>query len=363
MAAAKPKKTYKPVKSFAVKKKAKQAKQVLLAVLIGGVLLGGLALAFANTRKSQDVRSDASGGTRVCALTFRNKKCSNAGSYPSRSLSTSAFASNISTVPCKDHGAESTVGVPNSLYQLLVNRVNGEPDNWPNGVQSSERSCWIEPNFVPQPTSAGSTPVSGSNDEQIRIGGTIFACDGSRLANVPVKAFDNTVSTDAQGKWQITKNTRVIANEMYEFTVVAGKDVTSTHATTYTPRSAAPQFAKVNAGCGKIACDYKPSATSNSRGYSVNKYQFGTDLATYRKWFVTSTSAPNPLLGFDFKPVDCAFPASANITVTAQPAAGGGVTVNARIAPKAGLSVSKAQFAYRKKGATAWEASKLKNGV
>jgi hypothetical protein len=35
--------------------------------------------------------------------------------------------------------------------------------------------------------------------------------------------------------------------------------------------------------------------------------------------------------------------------------------VNARITPKAGLSVSKAQFAYRKKGATAWEASKLKN--
>lgn len=242
---------------------------------------------------------------------------------------------------------QNPLGVPNSLYQLLVNRVNGEPDNWPNGVQSSERSCWIEPNFVPQPTSAGSTPVSGSNDEQIRIGGTIFACDGSRLANVPVKAFDNTVSTDAQGKWQITKNTRVIANGIQEFTVVAGKDVTSTHATTYTPRSAAPQFAKVNANCGKIACDYKPSATSNSRGYSVNKYQFGTDLATYRKWFVTSTSAPNPLLGFDFKPVDC----DTTLNITASQVASN-VQVSAAIAPKPNHVVSKVQFAARKKTAS-----------
>jgi hypothetical protein len=365
MAAAKPKKTYKSPKSFTVKKKAKQAKQVLLAVLVGGVLLGGLALAFANTRKSQDVRSDASGGTRVCAVTIRNKDCARKGNdSPSRSVTTSAFVNtaNLPSKNCEDTDLNAwATGVPEKIVVATVNLGNQQAEHWPNGVLSWSRSCWIEPNFVPEPTSAGSTPVSGSDDEKIIIGGTIYACDGSRLANVPVRAYGNTVTTNAQGKWQVTKNTSVIANGIQEFTVVAGNDVTSTHATTYTPRSAAPQFAKVNAGCGKIACDYKPSATSNSRGYSVNKYQFGTDLATYRKWFVTSTTAPNPLLGFDFKPVNCAPAASANITVTAQPATGGGVTVNARITPKAGLSVSKAQFAYRKKGATAWEASKLKN--
>jgi hypothetical protein len=341
MAAAKPKKSYKPVKSFAVKKKAKQAKQMLLALIVGGLLLGGLALAFANTRKSQDVRSDASGGFYCQQVQYKGVACS--GEKRQRSANWSATDNSTNCI-------NKTFNTANfgtfSSYKIV---------------------CWPATSNSPEPTSANSIPavgtasVSGSDDEKIIIGGTIYACDGSRLANVPVRAYGNTVTTNAQGKWQVTKNTSVIANGIQEFTVVAGNDVTSTHATTYTPRSAAPQFAKVNAGCGKIACDYKPSATSNSRGYSVNKYQFGTDLATYRKWFVTSTTAPNPLLGFDFKPVNCAPAASANITVTAQPATGGGVTVNARITPKAGLSVSKAQFAYRKKGATAWEASKLKN--
>jgi hypothetical protein len=340
MAAAKPKKSYKPVKSFAVKKKAKKAKQVLLAVLIGGVLLGGLALAFVNMQKSQGLMTEASQLYECTQKHFDTGNCT--GDPFKTTVSEKVVDSSTGCIKGQFSG-----GYPVSRQTTCTRKALSQPTNTNSTAISS---------ISPTPA-----PPAGENLETILIGGTIYACDGSRLANVPVRAFDNTVTTNAQGNWQVTKNTRVIANDIQEFTVIAGKDVTSTHATTYTPRSAAPQFAKVNAGCGKIACDYKPSATSNSRGYSVNKYQFGTDMATYRKWFVTSTTAPNPLLGFDFKPVECAFPASANITVTAQPAAGGGVTVNARITPKTGLSVSKAQFAYRKKGATAWEASKLKN--
>ncbi len=364
MAVAKPKKAYKAPKSFSAKKKAMQLKQTVLVLIVGGVLLGGLALAFTNTRKSQDVRSDASGGTRVCVLTFRNKNCENVGTYPSRSLSTSAFATNIPSVTCNNSGAESTVEVPSSLTQLLLNKVNSEPDNWPNGVQSSERTCWIEPNFVPEPTSTGSTPVSGSDDEKIIVGGTVYACDGSKLANVPVKAYGNTAYTNAQGKWEVRKNTAIIANGIQEFTVLAGKDANANHATYYTSRqpSSGYQFPKVSANCGKVSCDLRSTSGGPSRfSYGVNKYVFGTDLPTYRRWFVTSTAAPNPFVGFDFKPVDCAPTASANINVSAAISATGTVSVSTSVAPKAGLTVSKVQFAYRKKGSLAWEKTKLKN--
>ncbi len=350
MAAAQPKKSYKPTKSFTAKKKAAQIKQIVIMGLVGAVLLGGLALAFANTRKSQDVRSDASGGTPVCSFTIRNKLCNN--QPPDVALKTktsSAFynSSGLETTSCVNNRNYS--GIPTSIINSLTNHLPS--DKWPSGVMSWKRNCWIEPNYTPAPTS-NATPVPGSDDEKIIVGGTVYACDGAKLANVPVKAFGNTVYTNAQGKWEVQKNTQIIANGIAEFTVVAGASASTNNQTYFTMRSSNPQFPKVNANCGKINCNYNPNSATAGRGYSVNQYQFGTNLAEYRQWFVTSTASSNPFIGFDFKPVDCGSAQTQTFVnmYAAKNHSANAFYVTATVQPIPGRTIQKVVISHRKVG-------------
>lgn len=170
------------------------------------------------------------------------------------------------------------------------------------GGGGDQLECWNE-------------SVCGGPAMAVRIKGTVRGCNNETLANVKVSAFGNVVTTNALGKYQITKSN---TGQVRETTIMAGADADRGLTLPNSRMFFTSDYSSlINLTCSTINCLFSQrvsngfgSLTSSDKlldwGPYRTSYRIQKGGAMTDAYFVKNFVFTNYYAGsFDFKRVDC----------------------------------------------------------
>jgi hypothetical protein len=170
------------------------------------------------------------------------------------------------------------------------------------GGGADQLECWNE-------------QICGGPAMVVRIKGVVRGCNDEALSNVKVSAFGNTVTTDALGKYQITKGN---TGQVRETTIMAGADADRGATAQYSQMFFNADYSSlINLKCDAINCLFtqRVSNTFGSISSGEKLLDWGPYRSAYRiqksnlmtdEFFVKNFVFTDYYAGsFDFKRADC----------------------------------------------------------